>query len=362
MSRDSFLIINSTKDVKFVFFSVNEFPNPFAIPVYLWKSPEIYTPQQELIANNKFPLSSIFEVSKDKIVLFKKGKYNVTEFIIIPQGYDVKFEAGTILDFQNNAGFISYSPVEISGSINEPVTITSSDGTAMGFTVLQANKKSIVNYTVFNNLNTLDYNGWTLTGAVNFYESDVDILNTDFDNNLCEDALNIIRSDFNLRNCLFENIFADAFDSDFSDGNVIKTVFQNIGNDAIDFSGSKIYIDSCEIINARDKGISAGEISDIIVKNTLVKSSNIGFADRSGEIRVKSVPWGLSVQHGVISAVRVIRGSPCGASLWAALQLIDTPVADAPAKAGLSVQQYPCRAVRGIRGGIHKKAVETAVA
>ncbi len=66
--------------------------------------------------------------------------------------------------------------------------------------------------------------------------------------------------------------------------------------------------------------------------------------------------WGLSVQHGVISAVRVIRGLPCGASWWVASQLISTLVVDAPDKAGLSVQQYPCRAVRGIRGGIHRLA------
>ncbi|MHC1575180.1 MAG: DUF166 domain-containing protein [Candidatus Methanogasteraceae archaeon] len=76
----------------------------------------------------------------------------------------------------------------------------------------------------------------------------------------------------------------------------------------------------------------------------------------------------IAVADGVIRDVRVIRGSPCGASWWAASQLIGTPVADAPGRAGLLVQQYPCRAVRGTRGGIHrsaelhKKAVEEALA
>ena len=64
----------------------------------------------------------------------------------------------------------------------------------------------------------------------------------------------------------------------------------------------------------------------------------------------------ISVADGVVSEVRVIRGSPCGASWWVASQLISTPVADAPSKAGLLVQQYPCRAVRGTRGGIHRSA------
>jgi len=76
----------------------------------------------------------------------------------------------------------------------------------------------------------------------------------------------------------------------------------------------------------------------------------------------------ISVAGGKVSEVNVIRGSPCGASFRVASQLVGTPVADAPARAGLLVQQYPCRAVRGTRAGIHrsaelhKKAVEAALA
>ena len=75
----------------------------------------------------------------------------------------------------------------------------------------------------------------------------------------------------------------------------------------------------------------------------------------------------ISVEGGLVSDVKVIRGSLCGASWWVASQLPGTPVADAPAKAGLLAGQYPCRAVRGTRGGIHrsseihKKAVEAAL-
>jgi len=87
--------------------------------------------------------------------------------------------------------------------------------------------------------------GWTLTGAVNFYESDVEITNTTFYRNQCEDALNIIRSDFILKNSIFDYIYSDAFDSDFSTGKVIDTKFTNTGNDAIDFSGSQILIQGC---------------------------------------------------------------------------------------------------------------------
>ena len=49
----------------------------------------------------------------------------------------------------------------------------------------------------------------------------------------------------------FNEIYSDAFDSDFCTGLVYKTIFTNIKNDAIDFSGSKILLENCEVHNAR---------------------------------------------------------------------------------------------------------------
>lgn len=75
----------------------------------------------------------------------------------------------------------------------------------------------------------------------------------------------------------------------------------------------------------------------------------------------------VQVVDGRVSDVKVIRGAPCGSTWWMAEQLKGMPVSEAPARAGLLVQQYPCRAVRGTLGGIHrsaelhKQAVEDAI-
>ncbi len=75
----------------------------------------------------------------------------------------------------------------------------------------------------------------------------------------------------------------------------------------------------------------------------------------------------VTTKNGLISSVEVIRGAPCGSTWHMAGALAGTKIEEAPAKAGLLIQQYPCRAVRGIRGGIHKaaevhkKAIETAL-
>ena len=75
----------------------------------------------------------------------------------------------------------------------------------------------------------------------------------------------------------------------------------------------------------------------------------------------------VQVRDGKISDVKVICGAPCGSTWWMAEHLKGVPVSEAPAWAGLLVQQYPCRAVRGTMGGIHlsaelhKQAVEDAI-
>ena len=75
----------------------------------------------------------------------------------------------------------------------------------------------------------------------------------------------------------------------------------------------------------------------------------------------------VSTEAGRISSVKVLRGSPCGATWHSAEGLIGKTVEEAPSMAGLFCQQYPCRAVRGTPGGIHtsgdlhKDAMERAL-
>ncbi len=274
------IIDADTSNIKYLFFIVKGQTDIFSIPIFQWQSPKNYNPQQELTENNNFKTNPIFHIIKNKNLVVKAGNYTIKKSIVIPSGYKVIFKAGANLNFINKSFFLSYSPVFIQGKRKHPVTIKSTDGTAMGFTVMQAKQKSFIKDAVFEQLNTLNYNKWNLMGAVTFYESDVEITSTLFNNNKCEDALNIIRSNFFVHNSSFDNIFADAFDADFSNGKVLKTFFSNIGNDAIDFSGSKVFIDDCEIINTKDKGISGGENSTLTINNINIKNSNIAFASK----------------------------------------------------------------------------------
>jgi hypothetical protein len=75
----------------------------------------------------------------------------------------------------------------------------------------------------------------------------------------------------------------------------------------------------------------------------------------------------VETKDGRIYGVKVLRGSPCGATWHSAEGLVGKTVEEAPSMAGLFCQQYPCRAVRGTPGGIHtsgdlhKHALENAL-
>lgn len=269
---------NFEDSIKYIFFHTEIDSCLFSIEIYPWRIPFNYSPEQELHENN-IEKSNIFEIV-NKDIIIKEGTHILKNTIIVPGGYNVIFQPGSKLNIINGAAFISYSPVFIKGTLSDPVIIYSKDGTAMGFSVFQAQEKSILENLIIDQLNTIDYNGWTLTGAVNFYESDVDLSNVTIKNNRCEDALNIIRSEFTITNCTFDNIYGDAIDSDFSNGILKDSHFKDIANDAIDFSGSNAVIEDCKIINASDKGISCGEKSELIVRNIEINNTNIAFASK----------------------------------------------------------------------------------
>jgi hypothetical protein len=266
-------------NASYLFFMIKGQYDDFVSEINPWPMPRGLTPRQVLMKKVNFELPVFDRVEKEKIFI-KQGTITIDYPVIIPEGYTVYFEPGTNLDFTNSAFLISFSPVVMRGSEEEPVVIKSSDWTSQGFQVLQPKGKCVVHHTKFINLNTLNYETWTLTGAVTFYEADVDFNHFTIKNNQCEDALNTVRSTFTMDYALFEKTFGDAFDSDFSIGKIDHTNFVNIGNDAIDFSGSKIDIEHVFVDNASDKGVSGGEDSHLKIKDVVIKNCNIGIASK----------------------------------------------------------------------------------
>lgn len=246
-------------------------PYPYHDPEYVKR--DVMRKSMDLA---EIPFVRIDESAKKVKFLANGASWRLNKAIRIDKGYKVIVPKDFKLDIVEGGLIISKSPVFFEGHEDQPIEIFSSDGKGGGMIVLQSGEKSILRNTVFDGLSNPTYEKWAVTGAVTFYESEVELYNVILKNNFCEDALNVVRSRFRLDGVHFENTKSDAFDGDFVTGEVVNSTFKNLGNDAVDVSGSYITLKGLTISNAGDKAISIGEKSDAIVENTKIQDSEIG--------------------------------------------------------------------------------------
>ncbi|MEZ4771635.1 MAG: CotH kinase family protein [Bacteroidia bacterium] len=274
---------------KYVFYRLPGLPEMYTAQISPWAlaMPEI--PRQNLFEKVEIKDNDWYTVNGKEITFFP-GRHTIDEDIIIPAGYRLEFLPGTEMNFVKKAALISASPVFMHGEEDLPIVIRSGDGTGQGFTVLQAKEESWMSYVQFSGMNTLQKKSWNLTGAVTFYESPVKIANCSFTRNHCEDALNLVRSKFELNNSHISHTFMDGLDVDFSVGTVKNCTFTNTGNDATDFSGSQVFINDCIMENVGDKGVSVGEKSTAFLQGIKISGAVTGVASKDlSEVTIESI-------------------------------------------------------------------------
>jgi len=219
--------------------------------------------------------AELFVVNENsKKISVRKGMWVLNESVMIPSGYSVFVEEGTTIDLVEGALIFSYSNLQFKGSDKNPIKIISSDKTGQGLVVLKADRESKLENVIFEDLVNPHKEGWALTGAVTFYESSVVLDGVVFSGMNAEDSLNIVNSDFEIKNSKFEDCFSDCFDDDFGEGQIENSLFVDCGNDCIDVSGAPVRISNTEIINAGDKGVSSGENAILNIDNLRISSDN----------------------------------------------------------------------------------------
>ena len=230
-----------------------------------------------------------------KTITFPPGHYSLTTSLQTERGWAVEFLAGVVLEFKQGARLKVNGPIHALGSEKRPVTFAiESDptrdliGSWGGLLVVEANRESLLHHTHVTGAATEGFSerqdAHGLTGCVTFYKSDVQIKDSVFRGLQCEDALNIISSDFTLDHVEFVDSRADAFDSDFSDGIVRNSVFRNIENDGIDLSGSRVEVSSSSFFDIRDKAISVGEGSYLDASELIVDGTNTGVVSKDKSV------------------------------------------------------------------------------
>jgi parallel beta-helix repeat protein len=226
----------------------------------------------------------LFTKINNQEVRLRSGAYYFNKTIIIPKDVKLTIEPGVNLYLGNATSIVSYGPVKAIGSTARPIKVEAiKDGDKWGtFAVVGAKKsRSEFDNTFFSDGSGAIIHGIKFTGMLALHDSDVNILNSRFENAGDDDALNIKKANFTVKNSQFTNNAFDALDIDFSEGEVTDSVFvssEDIDSDAIDLSFSKVLIKGNSIDQFGDKGISVGERSLPTIEDNIITNCQIGIA------------------------------------------------------------------------------------
>ena len=224
---------------------------------------------------------------KDNRIILKKGDYTLKESVFIPMGYVLEIEAGATIRMGPKVSFISYSPLLILGTEENPVVIKAlKKKKPFGVWAVKGmgEEISVVEYLDFSGGSSAFDAGCFYTGGLNFFEMKVDLKNSRIHHNYGHYGLNVKRGMVLLENNRFYSNAVDHAVLDFCKGVVINNRFINDvadrNGDALDLNGSEFFVANNLFANFLDKGLCIGEKSKCFIYNNVIRQNRIGLASK----------------------------------------------------------------------------------
>ena len=238
---------------------------------------------QEIISTlNRNKINFEFNSDKKEFII-KEGNYKIDSTLIFDKEYKLVVENGTIINLDDGVSIILNGPLFLNGSENKPIKITKSNVNWGTLSILNSKEKSFIKNSIIEyggSKNRLIINNKHYTGMINFFYSDVDIINSVISNANIEDGINIKYSNYNIKNSKFFNNKSDGFDGDWSNGMISNSSFSNNSNDGIDISGSNVKIIETDMSYNGDKSLSVGEDSNVTIRNSNISNSLYGLVSK----------------------------------------------------------------------------------
>lgn len=209
----------------------------------------------------------------DDTIFFPRGRYAIDGDLVFPHRLAVVLEQGARIELAANVSVVVNGGLRVLGTSRNPVFIRAKDDSApFGSFAVLGEGETTVSITGLQmsggreaRIDGVYFSGMlAVHGAMSTTLSDC-IISGSFG----EDLLNIKGGRAELRGCTFEDGHADLVDLDRCTGSVSSCVFRNGRDDAngdgLDVSGSRILVQDCAFSALRDKGISVGEASQLLV-------------------------------------------------------------------------------------------------
>ena len=253
--------------------------NPFT-----FKRSQLKNDQAISVPTNKFNFP-ILNIKYNDIFKRISGTILVDKDIIFND--NIIIDPGTKFRLNNGKSIIFKNKVQALGTKENPIIFESSisgKNKIWGTVAFQGLKTSgsILQNVYFDGGSGAVIDQIHYTSMLSLHDTkDIKLLNLHLKNNhIYDDALHLVYCDnINIENLTIESATGDALDIDISKNIIVKnSKFTNSVNDGIDLMESEVLIDSTIIVGAGDKGISAGENSNLLLYNSTLSKNKTGIA------------------------------------------------------------------------------------
>ena len=233
---------------------------------------------------------------KNRLITIQSGQYEINVNIITPHGFNLVIQKNTKLLLNKGVSFLVRGGLDINGTMDQPVIIDRKDkNTPFGvFSVAGEKKESVkvnINHLKFSGGSEALVNGIQFSGQMSIINAKVSIKNSIFQGSVSDDGINIKYSKVNISNSKFINNFADQIDLDYCQATIINNIFSSkkliklkdlVSTDGLDVSGSKVRVMGNTFSNFSDKGVSIGEISNVLIRDNIFYNNNMAIAVKDG--------------------------------------------------------------------------------
>lgn len=215
---------------------------------------------------------------------FPPGSYKIENTLVLPSGLNVNLRAGTQLLLGKNVSFVINGSLTATGTETEKVVISSlGEKDPFGSVVVfaQAGASCRLTYLDVSNGSEAVIDGWYSSAALYINSCATDASYLSVHDSKSEDGLNIKSSRVKISDSSFYNNYADQVDLDVTTGTVLRSKFsegKSINGDGLDVSGSRLLLSNNQFSRFRDKGISVGEASKVVIADSRFEENRVAVA------------------------------------------------------------------------------------
>jgi hypothetical protein len=165
---------------------------------------------------------------------------SLEQTVIIPKGYLISVEPGTVIELMSNANFISFSPIMATGTETENIQISGTKNN--GLMLSQIKGKSQFNHTILTGLGQINEAEYQTSAAITIYDSEVEFTKSKVFNCESNNALTFQNADFNINDLSIEDSPGNGITLEYSYGEIDQLAIADVNKDGLLLNNSSLQL------------------------------------------------------------------------------------------------------------------------